>query len=635
MQSGRADQTSADGISVAEETNETAIYEELFQAFREERHDDVRKLYRRLLQLGRSQVEVESKVHSVLFEPPPPGPMYVNGPAPVRPDARRGKARRKPTREVSSRRRASPRGTRQSTAKAEAPSLNENDAEASIETSLDDDTLSVETATPANAVDSNLEFGPPQTKSTVDALPPLAPGSTISDANAKNTEDQGKGQSGLPSEAANPSPSRLRSLIMLVGRSPAFAASISGLAVLVVAGALILELHGPGWRPSFFRPPDRDTSVVTGKPPTNTASDAPANATEPPATKANDHPVGEVREAASAGKPPRPPGDTNVVPPTKVSGDPPITAAGSPTNAAEPPATKANDGPVGEVRETVPAGNPPRSPVDSNVVAPTKMSGGPPPTAAGSPTNATEPPATKANDRPVGEVREAPSTENPTLSPRAVDVVAPTKVSGDPPITAAGSPTNATKPPATKASDHPVGEVREAPSTENPTLAPRAVDVVAPTKMSGDPPLDGPQGFPTGKQGERQSSLPAPASTSAPVPAAATSAPVPAAAIEKAPPGGTLSEAEISALVQRGDSLFAQGDVASARLFYKRAAIAGNGKAALRLGNSFDSVFLNRVGMGGVHGDVSLATRWYYRALELGEDDAAVLLTALAKKNEN
>jgi TPR repeat protein len=149
---------------------------------------------------------------------------------------------------------------------------------------------------------------------------------------------------------------------------------------------------------------------------------------------------------------------------------------------------------------------------------------------------------------------------------------------------------------------------------------------VAPTKVSGDPPLDGPQGFPTEKQGERQSSLPAPAPTSAPLPAAA---------IEKAPPGGTLSEAEISALVQRGDSLFAQGDVASARLFYKRAAIAGNGTAALRLGNSFDSVFLNRVGMGGVHGDVSLATRWYYRALELGEDDAAVLLTALAKKNEN
>jgi TPR repeat protein len=104
------------------------------------------------------------------------------------------------------------------------------------------------------------------------------------------------------------------------------------------------------------------------------------------------------------------------------------------------------------------------------------------------------------------------------------------------------------------------------------------------------------------------------------------------AATEKASPDSSLSEAEVFALVQRGDSLFAHGDVASARLFYERAAIAGNGEAALRLGNSFDNFFLYRIGMGGVQGDLAIATRWYRRALQLGQDDAEILLNALERK---
>ena len=47
----------------------------------------------------------------------------------------------------------------------------------------------------------------------------------------------------------------------------------------------------------------------------------------------------------------------------------------------------------------------------------------------------------------------------------------------------------------------------------------------------------------------------------------------------------------------RGDSFLGAGDIASARLFYERAADAGDGHAALRLGATFDPDFLDRAGM--------------------------------------
>src|SRR5262249_39176138 len=53
-----------------------------------------------------------------------------------------------------------------------------------------------------------------------------------------------------------------------------------------------------------------------------------------------------------------------------------------------------------------------------------------------------------------------------------------------------------------------------------------------------------------------------------------------------------LSEEEMAALLARGDSLLSVGDVASARLVYERLADAGGGLAAIRLGETFDQLFL-------------------------------------------
>jgi TPR repeat protein len=82
----------------------------------------------------------------------------------------------------------------------------------------------------------------------------------------------------------------------------------------------------------------------------------------------------------------------------------------------------------------------------------------------------------------------------------------------------------------------------------------------------------------------------------------------------------------------RGDSLFGVSDVSSARLFYERAADAGNGEAALRLGETYDPNFLERAQLRAVQGDAAAAVFWYRRARELGIAEAEILLKGIQTK---
>lgn len=93
-----------------------------------------------------------------------------------------------------------------------------------------------------------------------------------------------------------------------------------------------------------------------------------------------------------------------------------------------------------------------------------------------------------------------------------------------------------------------------------------------------------------------------------------------------------LSPPEIAALMTRGDGFLSAGDITSARLFYERAADAGNGAAALRLGATFDPGFLNRAGVRGIPNDPEQAASWYRRARELGDAAAAERLKDLDEK---
>jgi hypothetical protein len=119
----------------------------------------------------------------------------------------------------------------------------------------------------------------------------------------------------------------------------------------------------------------------------------------------------------------------------------------------------------------------------------------------------------------------------------------------------------------------------------------------------------------------------------------ATSAVPSAAATPQAPPppvqspaGQHLSTPEIAALVTRGDAFLSAGDIASARLFYERAADAGESAAALRLGATFDPNFLDRAGVRGSPGDPAQAESWYRRARDLGNAAAAERLKNLERQ---
>jgi hypothetical protein len=123
------------------------------------------------------------------------------------------------------------------------------------------------------------------------------------------------------------------------------------------------------------------------------------------------------------------------------------------------------------------------------------------------------------------------------------------------------------------------------------------------------------------------SAVSAPAAQMPQAPATLTT-PVPAAL----PTGPVLSASEIAALLAQGDALLRKGDLAAARLFYERAAGAGDGLAALRLGETFDPVFLDHAQLRGARGDMGKALAWYRRARDLGAADAEVLLQGLEAK---
>ena len=121
-----------------------------------------------------------------------------------------------------------------------------------------------------------------------------------------------------------------------------------------------------------------------------------------------------------------------------------------------------------------------------------------------------------------------------------------------------------------------------------------------------------------------------PAPPSAPSPPTKIENPPPTAspAVMQPPTGDRPPASEITALLARGDVLRSTGDITSARLFYERAADAGSGRAALRLGETFEPVLPARAGLRAT-ADPAQALLWYRRAGELGVDEAEQRIKAL------
>jgi hypothetical protein len=89
--------------------------------------------------------------------------------------------------------------------------------------------------------------------------------------------------------------------------------------------------------------------------------------------------------------------------------------------------------------------------------------------------------------------------------------------------------------------------------------------------------------------------------------------------------GPQVPPIDTGALVAQGDHLLGRSDIASARILYQRAAEAGDGRGALRMGMTFDRVFLVRWRLRGIQADRAQAISWYRRASALGNAEAELI----------
>ena len=112
-------------------------------------------------------------------------------------------------------------------------------------------------------------------------------------------------------------------------------------------------------------------------------------------------------------------------------------------------------------------------------------------------------------------------------------------------------------------------------------------------------------------------------------------APRAAAVTELMVPGDAihhLDPNEIASSLRRGDALIASGDLAAARLVLRRAADAGDARAAMTLAETYDPAILEKLGVHGVVPDLAMARVWYEKAKQFGATEATQRLELLASK---
>ena len=85
-------------------------------------------------------------------------------------------------------------------------------------------------------------------------------------------------------------------------------------------------------------------------------------------------------------------------------------------------------------------------------------------------------------------------------------------------------------------------------------------------------------------------------------------------------------------LCAEGLVAFSKGDIATARAFFASAAAAGDARALVALGDTFDPTTLSRLGVVGLKGDGAKARDYYSRALAAGASGARERIADLAAK---
>jgi hypothetical protein len=94
-----------------------------------------------------------------------------------------------------------------------------------------------------------------------------------------------------------------------------------------------------------------------------------------------------------------------------------------------------------------------------------------------------------------------------------------------------------------------------------------------------------------------------------------------------------LDREEIADLLKRGEEFVAAGNLGPARLVLRRAAEAGDPRAAFVLATTYDPILLGTRRVIGVAPDIAMARAWYEKAKELGSTDASRRLDLLASRD--
>lgn len=87
----------------------------------------------------------------------------------------------------------------------------------------------------------------------------------------------------------------------------------------------------------------------------------------------------------------------------------------------------------------------------------------------------------------------------------------------------------------------------------------------------------------------------------------------------------------IEGLMAHGQKMIGVGYLAGARAYYRRAAEAGSGEAALAVGATYDPDIVARMGVQGIKPDRTEAAKWYARAAGLGIADRDITLRRLTE----
>ena len=165
--------------------------------------------------------------------------------------------------------------------------------------------------------------------------------------------------------------------------------------------------------------------------------------------------------------------------------------------------------------------------------------------------------------------------------------------------------------------------------TDNPSSSPATAQPGAPDQAAVPfSPTENDSGVNAGQPPEP--AVQPQAATQSAVESVATSGPeIPTAVAQPLSPG------VVAALLTRGNALLASGDVGAARLLYERAAGSNSGAAAAAMGKTYDPRFLAQIGAQGIAPNPQTAIAWYRRASDLGNAEAARLLTQLMEKTGN